>query len=197
MICDSPTVRLVSHCFTTRKNSTSRTGRAKKNITQYQSYQFVYIGQPSSVIWTSSARLLRECPDLISESLSLIFNQAIDNGIFLDEWKSVRMTPLFKKTGNTIDPPNYRPISIILVVANVFQRIVYDQLYHYLNENDLLSQHQSGFHSLHSTVTPLIEATDNWSLNIRKVFIRRHDTVLWGKKIRVLKHFTPDLLQLV
>ena len=72
----------------------------------------------------------------------------------------------FKKAGSRSDPSNYRPISIIPVVAKVFERIVYDQLYHYLNENDLLSQHQSGFRSLHSTVTALIEATDNWSLNI-------------------------------
>ena len=59
--------------------------------------------------------------------------------------------------------PNYRPISIILVVAKVFERIIYDQLYHYLNENNLLSRYQSGFRSLHFTVTALIEATDNWS----------------------------------
>ena len=51
-------------------------------------------------------------------------------------------------------------------MAKVFKRIVYDQLYHYLNENNLLSRHQSGFRSLHSTVIALIEATDNWSLNI-------------------------------
>ena len=100
-----------------------------------------------------SARLLRECPDLISESLSLIFNESIDTGIFPDEWKSARITPLFKKAGSRSDPSNYRPISIFPVVANVFERIVYDQLYHYLNKNDLLSQHQSGFRSLHSTVT--------------------------------------------
>lgn len=50
-------------------------------------------------------------------------------------------------------------------MAKVFEQIIYDQLYHYLNENNLLSSHQSGFHSLHSTVTALIEATDNWSLN--------------------------------
>ena len=118
-----------------------------------------------------SARLLRECPDLISESLALIFNQSIDTGIFPDEWKSARITPLFKKAGSRSDPSNYRPISIIPVVANVFERIVYDQLYHYLNENDLLSQHQSGFRSLHSTVTALIEATDNWSLNIDRGYI--------------------------
>ena len=56
-------------------------------------------------------------------------------------------------------------------MAKVFERIIYDQLYHYQNENDLLSQHQSGFRSLHSTVTALIEATDNWSLNIDRGFI--------------------------
>ena len=48
-------------------------------------------------------------------------------------------------------------------MAKVFERIIYDQLYHYLNENDLLSRHQSDFRSLHSSVTALIEATDKWS----------------------------------
>ena len=49
-----------------------------------------------------SARLLRECADLISESLALIFNQSIDTCIFSDEWKSARITPLFEKTGELI-----------------------------------------------------------------------------------------------
>ena len=56
-------------------------------------------------------------------------------------------------------------------MANVFEHNVYDQLHHYLNENNLLSRYQSGFRSLHSTVTALIEATDNWSLNIDHCFI--------------------------
>ena len=77
----------------------------------------------------------------------------------------------FKKAGSRSDPSNYRPISIIPEEAKFFERIVYDQLYHYLNENDLLSQHQPGFRSLHSTVTALIEATDNWSLNIDSGYI--------------------------
>ena len=68
-----------------------------------------------------SARLLRECPDLISGSLALIFNQSIDTGIFPDEWKNARITPLFKKAGNRSDPSNYRPISIVRVVAKVFE----------------------------------------------------------------------------
>lgn len=46
-----------------------------------------------------SAKLLRECPDLIAESLTLIFNQSLLTGIFPDEWKSARVTPLYKNSG--------------------------------------------------------------------------------------------------
>ena len=113
-----------------------------------------------------SAKLLRECPDLISISLTHLFNQSIKTGILPDEWKSARVTPLYKNAGKRNDMTNYRPISIVPVVAKVFERIIYDQLYEYLNDNKLLSSCQSGFRSIHSTVTALLEATDNWSLNI-------------------------------
>ncbi|XP_015768412.1 PREDICTED: RNA-directed DNA polymerase from mobile element jockey-like [Acropora digitifera] len=117
-------------------------------------------------LYTVSARLLRECFDLISDSLALIFNRSIETSIFPDEWKSARITPLYKKCGNRSDPSNYRPISIIPVVAKVFERIAYDQVYRYLTEYKLLYCYQSGFRTLHSTVTALIEATDSWSLNV-------------------------------
>ena len=51
------------------------------------------------------------------------------------------------------------------MVAKVFERIIYDQLYVHPTKYNLLSKHQSGFRSLHSTVTALLEATDSWDLN--------------------------------
>jgi len=53
-------------------------------------------------------------------------------------------------------------------VAKVFERIVYNQFYEYLTENNIISCNQSGFCSLHSTATALLEATDNWAFNIDK-----------------------------
>ena len=48
----------------------------------------------------------------------------------------------------------------------MFERIVYDQLYNFLTNEDIIPKQQSGFRSLHSTVTALLEATDNWAFNI-------------------------------
>ena len=77
------------------------------------------------------------------------------------------MSPIFKKgSGKRDDPNNYRPISIIPTVAKIFENIVYDQLYECLNDNNLFAHCQSGFQSLHSTLTALIEATNCWSVNI-------------------------------
>ena len=53
-------------------------------------------------------------------------------------------------------------------MAKVFERIVHNQFYEYLTENNLISCNQSGFRSLHSTATALLETTDNWAFNIDK-----------------------------
>lgn len=112
-----------------------------------------------------SARLLRESADLIASSLCSIFNHSIESGVFPEEWRCSKVIPLFKQ-GERSDLNNYRPISIILIVAKVFERIIYDQLYDYLAKNDLISGHQSAFRSLHSTVTALLKTTNNWAYNI-------------------------------
>ena len=75
-----------------------------------------------------SARLVRECADLICVPICDIFNQSINQGTFPDDWKYARVSPLYKQ-GDHGDVKNYRPISVIPIVAKAFERIVYEQLY--------------------------------------------------------------------
>ena len=112
-----------------------------------------------------SARVIRECADLICIPIGDIFNQSISQGIFPDDWKCAKVTPPFKQ-GERDDLNNYPPISVISVIAKVFERIVYDQLYAYLEERNIICKDQSGFRAIHSTVTALLEATDTWAYNI-------------------------------
>ena len=52
------------------------------------------------------------------------------------------------------------------VGAKIFERIIYDQLYKYLKDSKLLSNHQSGFRTILTTFIALLEVNDSWSLNI-------------------------------
>ena len=94
-----------------------------------------------------------------------MISKSLHSGTFPDDWKCARVTPLFKQ-GEASDLNNYRPISVISVIAKVFERIVCDQLYNFLSNEDIISTHQLGFRSLHSTLTTLLEATDNWVFKI-------------------------------
>ena len=94
-----------------------------------------------------------------------MISKSLHSGTFPDDWKCARVTPLFKQ-GEASDLNNYRPISVISVIAKVFERIVCDQLYNFLSNEDIISTHQSGFRSSHSTLTALLEATDNWVFKI-------------------------------
>ena len=78
---------------------------------------------------------------------------------------------MYKNSGKRNDPTNYQPISVIPVVAKIFEWVVYDQVYHYLTENCILSRYQSGFCSLLSMVTALLEAMDSWVMNIDHGFV--------------------------
>ena len=111
------------------------------------------------------AKILKLSAEIIAPSLTYIFNLSLESGIYINEWKRARVTPIYKSEDKT-KCENYRPISILLVISKVFEKEVFRQLYGYLTDNDLLSKHQSGFRPKHSTVSALIQMCDNWLSNM-------------------------------
>ena len=53
----------------------------------------------------------------------------------------------------------------------LFERLVYNQIYAYLMKFDRINSRQFGFRSLHSTVTALLDLTNQWYYNIDRGMI--------------------------
>ena len=99
-----------------------------------------------------SVKLLKDTSDVIAQPLANIFNVSLQTGIFPDDWKIAKVSPVFKE-GNKTDCGNYRPISVTSVVAKLFEGLVYNQLRTFISDNNFLVKQQSGFRLQHSTET--------------------------------------------
>ena len=102
---------------------------------------------------------------IISDSLCDMLNLSIAIGVFPDSWKIARITPIFK-SGKTDDRSNYRPISILPVLSRIFEKLIFNQLYKYLDTSKHSFPKQSGFRRLYSVVTSLLSCTNDWYKNI-------------------------------
>ena len=87
-----------------------------------------------------------------------VFNLSIVKGIFPDDLKIARVTPVFK--GGDEDLENYRPISILPCFPKILERIMYNRLYNHLIKNNILYSKQFGFQRRHSTEYAIIQLID-------------------------------------
>ena len=64
------------------------------------------------------------------------------------------------------DPGNYRPIAVLSPFAKILERLVYNQLSHFLEKENILFKHQFGFRKNYSTEQAILELTDNLKMKI-------------------------------
>ena len=114
-----------------------------------------------------SAHILKLAAPMIAGSLSTLFNACLNAGVFPDDWKLANVHSVFK-SGDSRLLTNYRPISVLLILAKVFESLVHQQVYSYFSSNNLLSPAQSGFHPGHSTQDLPIKVTEDWKLALDK-----------------------------
>ena len=82
-------------------------------------------------------RSLKECANSISQVLTFIFNQMLNNRILPDDWKSANIIPLFKKGRNDL-PENYRPLSLTSMISKTMGQIVYSHIVNHLKQHHTL-----------------------------------------------------------
>ena len=70
-------------------------------------------------------------------------------------WKLANVTPIFKK-GDKQLIKKYRPIYFLPICGKLFEKFIFNNLYNYLNTNNLITKNQSGFRPGDSTTNQLL-----------------------------------------
>ena len=130
------------------------------------------------------------------------------------KWKKANVVPIYKKTLK-----NYRPVSLLPIWSKIFERLLYNEMFDFFIDKDLISANQSGFKLGDSYINQLLSITHNIYksfddgfevrgvfLDISKAFDKVwHDGFIFklqenrisGNLLKVLKHFLTNRKQRV
>ena len=105
------------------------------------------------------AKVLKHINAIISPILADLINRSLTEGTYPKLFKKARVIPLHK-SNNKDDVNNYRPISILHILGKIFERVVYNQLYYFLEKYNLLHHNQYGFRKNRSTIQAIMDQLD-------------------------------------
>jgi hypothetical protein len=109
----------------------------------------------------SGSLLLRVAPALVP-NITRIFNASFAQNSFPNFWKMSNVCAIYKNKGRILDPSNYRPISIIPILARIFEKAAASQLYAFCDDQGIIPSQQFGFRRNSSCEMALLAAMDSW-----------------------------------
>ena len=106
--------------------------------------------------------MLHNFSDVLSSSVSSLFNLSIRSGRLPAEWKLSHIVPIPKSTTNH-DVASFQPISLLSLLSKCLERHFHKLLLKHLLTNNILSDAQYiWFRKGRSTVTPLLVIVNQW-----------------------------------
>ena len=110
----------------------------------------------SAAGWDSlKPSIIKNIKEYVKLPLACICNLSFSTGVFPTELKLANVAPVFK-ANDEMAFTNYRPVSVLPVFSKLVERLMYNRLVTYINENRLLYKYQFGFQEGKATYMALI-----------------------------------------
>ena len=106
--------------------------------------------------------LTKKCIEVLTPVITSIVNMSLSSAVMPADFKEAILLPLLKKI--CLDPEifnNFRPISNLMYISKLIERVVASRLHSHLITNDLYEEYQSSYRKLHSTETALVSVHDD------------------------------------
>ena len=79
--------------------------------------------------------MIQLCGKEIILPLQLLFKSMLEEDIFSEDWTKSYVVPAHKKNQNLIK--NYRPISLLPIFSQIYERLIFNFLFNYFIQNKL------------------------------------------------------------
>ena len=110
-----------------------------------------------------ATKLLKEMNHILCQPLADVWNtELLKNKTFSGKLKLGDITPLFKALQNT-NKKNYRPITILVVVSKIFEKIMDKQSINFIER--FLSKYLCGYRTKFNPQVALVPMIENWKMS--------------------------------
>ena len=106
-----------------------------------------------------SPRVIKGVARELSGSLSRLYNCCMREGYYPTCFKVARVVPIFKG-GDPTDFSNYRPVSVLPALSQVFEKVIRSRLIRFLDKHKVTIAGQYGFRSGHSTAMAVLDMVE-------------------------------------
>jgi hypothetical protein len=104
-------------------------------------------------------KILNLICDSISNPIATIANLSFSTGTHPERLKIAKVIPVFK-SGSKMLTSNYRPISLLSNLNKIFEKLMFNRVLPFLEQENIIFKNQFGFRPKHSTNHALISITE-------------------------------------